>query len=56
MTLNFRIIWTEYRRVTAPLTISPDNHILYTVTNLSAGQTVTIPANLLVLTFYANSL
>jgi hypothetical protein len=58
MTLNFRFIWIEKRPATAPKTIDFTKLILYTMTNLSAGQIVTIPAKLLVLTriFYLNTL
>jgi hypothetical protein len=53
MTFEFRVIWTEFRRATALMTNDFTNHISCTWSNLSAGQIVTNPAKLLVLTLRA---
>jgi hypothetical protein len=50
MIFIFCVIWSGFLPATAPLTNDFNSHISHTMTNLSAGQIVTIPANLLVLT------
>ena len=44
MTSIFRVIWTEKRPATAPVTNDFINNTYHTVTNLSAGQSWPIPA------------
>ena len=49
-TIIFRVIWTEISPHCCTLTTSSEKHISYIWRNLSAGQSWTIPAKLLVLT------
>jgi hypothetical protein len=44
MTIKYCIIWTEFRPATAPVPTMSEKHISYTLKNLSAGQSWTIPA------------